>query len=93
MNKFAKDNSSLAFEAKISLVLTGRVNIPLKYQPTEYLEFQKSVARGFPNWNIAPKKPVSICIPAQSWSFVCFLVSSPEPCSAVTSGTQGAIAL
>lgn len=57
MNKFAKDNSSLALEPKISLVLTGRVNIPLKYQPPGYLEFQKSIGRGFPNWNIA----CSIC--------------------------------
>ena len=32
-NKFVKDNSSLALEPRISLVLTGRVNSPLKYVP------------------------------------------------------------
>lgn len=55
-NKLAKDNSSLALESKISSVWTSRVNSSLEYQPLEYLEFQASVARGFPNWNIAPKK-------------------------------------
>lgn len=81
-NKFAQDNSSVALESKMSLVLTGRVNSSLEYWPREYLEFQASVARGFPDWNVAPKKAgfsLYSCTVLEVYLFLWFLLLNPAP--------------
>jgi hypothetical protein len=52
---FVKDSISLALEPRISLVLMGRVSLPLKCGPHEYLEFQMNVAKGSHDWTIATK--------------------------------------